>query len=130
MVQRITIGKMTNIQDLSVLHVTSDSEFSPGGKELTVGNGVTVGHRVILHACSVGDYCLIGMGSIIMDGAVLGEKILLAAGALVPGTKTLESGYLYAGAPAKQIRPLRKNELEFLQHSAKHYAALAGKHKQ
>ena len=129
-VNTITIGARTNIQDNSVLHVTHDGKFTPGGYKLTVGDDVTVGHRVILHACTVGDQCLIGMGSIIMDGAVIESRVILAAGSLVPGGKRLESGYLYKGSPVKQVRELNDEELESLQYSADHYVEVKNSHQQ
>lgn len=117
----ISIGHCTNIQDASVLHVTHDGKFSPGGYPLRVGDYVTVGHRVTLHACTVGNYCLIGMSATIMDGAVLGDKIIIGAGSLVPTGKQLEGGYLYVGSPVKRVRELNEKELEFLEYSAAHY---------
>lgn len=127
-VNTIRIGARTNIQDNSVLHVTHDGKYTPGGYALTVGDDVTVGHRVILHACKVGDLCLIGMGSIIMDGAVIESKVMLAAGSLVPGGKRLESGYLYMGSPVKQVRELTEEETESLQYSANHYVEVKNRH--
>jgi carbonic anhydrase/acetyltransferase-like protein (isoleucine patch superfamily) len=126
----ITIGSRTNIQDGSVLHVTHDGKYTPGGYALTVGDNVTVGHRVILHACTIGDLCLIGMASTIMDGAVLEPKVMLGAGSLVPGGKQLEGGYLYVGTPAKQVRPLTEEELESLAYSADHYVQVKNSHQQ
>ena len=129
-VNTIRIGARTNIQDNSVLHVTHDGKYTPGGYSLSVGDDVTAGHRVILHACTVGDLCLIGMGSIIMDGAVLESKVMLAAGSLVPGGKRLESGYLYMGSPVKQVRELTDEEIESLQYSADHYVEVKNSHQQ
>ena len=128
-VHSIQIGKGTNIQDASVLHVTHDGKFSPGGYPLSVGDYVTVGHRVILHACSVGNYCLIGMSATIMDGAVLGDRLIVGAGSLVPTGKELEGGYLYVGSPVKRIRELTDKEMEFLEYSANHYVKLKDQHK-
>jgi len=128
-VHSITIGKGTNIQDASVLHVTHDGKFSPGGFPLVVGNNVTVGHRVTLHACTVGDYCLIGMSATIMDGAVLGDRLIIGAGSLVPTGKVLEGGYLYVGSPVKRVRKLNEKEIEFLDYSASHYVKLKNHHK-
>lgn len=125
----ITIGSRTNIQDGSVLHVTHDGKYTPGGYALTVGDNVTVGHRVILHACTIGDLCLIGMASTIMDGAVLEPKVMLGAGSLVPGGKQLEGGYLYVGTPAKQVRPLTEEELALLEYSANHYVHVKNTHR-
>ena len=129
-VQGITIGEYTNIQDGSVLHVTHDSEFSPGGRALVIGNHVTAGHRVILHACTVGDFCLIGMAATVMDGAVVGSRSVIAAGSLVPEGKQLEGGFLYVGAPARCKRALSEEELRFLDYSSKHYAKLKDQHRQ
>lgn len=128
-VQSIHIGERTNIQDGSILHVTRDSEFSPGGRPLIVGNDVTVGHRVILHACTVGDGCLIGMSATIMDGAVIGEKTIIAAGSLVPAGKKLAGGFLYLGSPAQLMRPLTEGELRYLEYSARHYVTLSNQHR-
>ena len=125
----ICIGKCTNIQDASVLHVTHDGKFSPGGFPLVIGDHVTVGHRVTLHACTVGSYCLIGMSATIMDGAVLGDRIIVGAGSLVPTGKVLEGGYLYVGSPVKRVRALNEKELEFLEYSANHYVKLKNQHK-
>lgn len=124
----IVIGDYTNIQDGAILHVTHAGEYSPGGYALSIGNYVTVGHHAILHACRVGDYCLIGMAATVMDGAVLEPKVILAAGSLVPGGKTLEGGYLWVGSPAKKSRPLTEKELAYLEYSAKHYARLKDHH--
>lgn len=127
-VNSIRVGARTNIQDGSVLHVTHDGKYTPGGQKLTVGEDVTVGHRVILHACEIGDRCLIGMASTIMDAAVLESDIILAAGSLVPGGKRLASGYLYKGSPVKQARPLTAEEKESLVYSAAHYVKTKNAH--
>lgn len=127
-VNRIRIGRATNIQDNSVLHVTHDGPYSPGGKDLVVGDDVTIGHRVILHACDIGDRCLIGMGAIIMDKAVLEPDVFLAAGTLVSPGKVLESGYLYRGSPAKQVRQLTDDEMANLKYSAEHYVRVKNRH--
>jgi len=124
-VNRISIGAGSNIQDLAVLHVSHKSEWDPGGAPLAIGERVTVGHSVILHGCTIHDECLIGMGSIVMDKAVLEPRVLLGAGSLVPEGKTLQSGYLYIGRPAKQLRPLTAEELAYFSYSAEHYIKLA-----
>ncbi|WP_027159210.1 gamma carbonic anhydrase family protein [Methylobacter luteus] len=123
-VESIAIGEGTNVQDGAILHVSHAGTFSPQGHPLTIGKGVTIGHRAVVHACTVGNYCLIGVGAIIMDDAVLEDYVMLGAGALVPPGKTLESGYLYVGAPAKQARPLKESEKEFLEYSYQHYMHL------
>ncbi|MDD5461423.1 MAG: gamma carbonic anhydrase family protein [Methylococcales bacterium] len=127
-VESIKIGNGTNVQDGSVLHVSHAGKFSPEGHPLTIGKGVTIGHRAVVHACTVGDYCLIGIGAIIMDDAVLEDYVMLGAGALVTPGKKLESGYLYMGSPAKQARPLTETEKEFLEYSAQQYIQLKNKY--
>lgn len=123
-IERIEIGEASNIQDGSVLHVTHDGPHAPGGHPLKIGKGVTVGHKAVLHGCSIGDYCLIGIGAIVLDGAVIENEVMLGAGALVAPGKRLESGYLYVGAPARQARPLKDSEKQFLRYSAEHYVHL------
>lgn len=128
-IQRIEIGERSNIQDGSVLHVTHDSEYSPGGSPLLIGNDVTIGHNATLHACTIGDGCLVGMGCIVLDGAVLEPGVLLGAGSLAPPGKRLEGGFLWVGSPAVKKRPLSEKEKAFLLYSASHYVKLAGRHK-
>ena len=123
-VNRIRIGARTNIQDGSILHVNQPTPDKPAGDPLSIGADVTVGHQVILHGCTIEDRCLVGMGSLVMDGAVLRSGVLLAAGSLVSPGKELHGGWLWAGRPAKPVRELRPEELEFFVHSAAHYAEL------
>lgn len=120
----IRIGARTNVQDGSVLHVTHDGPYSPGGRPLLIGDDVTVGHRVMLHACTVGNLCLLGMSSTLLDGAVLADEVFLGAGSLVPPGKHLEARSLYRGSPAKRVRALTDEELEMLRYSAAHYVRL------
>ncbi|OYW38994.1 MAG: gamma carbonic anhydrase family protein [Hydrogenophilales bacterium 12-61-10] len=124
-VNSIAIGDASNIQDGSVLHVSHRGEHNPAGGALVIGARVTVGHLVILHACTIEDECLIGMGSIVLDRAVIQKHVLLGAGSLVPEGKILESGYLYLGRPAKQVRALTDAEIAYFDYSARHYVALA-----
>jgi carbonic anhydrase/acetyltransferase-like protein (isoleucine patch superfamily) len=124
-IHSIRIGARSNIQDGSVIHVTHDSDYNPGGFPVQVGEEVTVGHKVMLHGCSIGDNCLIGMGSIVLDGAVIESRVILAAGSLVPQGKVLESGHLYLGSPVKKIRPLTEQEQRFLDYVAHNYVKLA-----
>ena len=128
-VNSIRIGARTNIQDGSVLHVTHDSHYKPGGYPLVVGEEVTVGHKVILHGCTVGRNCLIGMDSVVMDGAVLEPGVILGAGSLVTNGKELEGGYLWMGSPARRIRPLSEEERERLSYTPAHYVKLADRHR-
>jgi len=127
-VHSIKIGARTNIQDGSVLHVTSDNEFNPGGFPLTIGGDVTVGHAAVLHACTIGDFVLVGMGATVLDGAVIEDRVMIGAGSLVAPGKRLESGYLYVGSPARQARPLKEKELAWLEYSSGHYVALKNSH--
>ncbi|MEW6120032.1 MAG: gamma carbonic anhydrase family protein [Pseudomonadota bacterium] len=124
-VNSIAIGEATNIQDGSVLHVSHKTPANPAGGPLVIGDRVTVGHTVILHACTIGDECLVGMGSIILDGAVVQKHVLLGAGSLVPEGKVLESGHLYLGRPAKPVRQLTEEEIAYFSYSAGHYVKLA-----
>jgi carbonic anhydrase/acetyltransferase-like protein (isoleucine patch superfamily) len=128
-VNRIRIGSRTNIQDGSVLHVTHANPASPNGHPLIIGSDVTAGHKVLLHGCTIGDRCLIGMGSIVMDGAELASDIILAAGSLVTEGKKLEGGYLWCGSPAKRLRKLSDEELAFLVYVPGHYVKLAEKYR-
>jgi carbonic anhydrase/acetyltransferase-like protein (isoleucine patch superfamily) len=129
-VHRIVIGARSNIQDGSVLHVTQANRFTPGGHPTIIGSDVTVGHRVILHGCTVEDFALIGMVSTVLDGAIIRSRVLLGAGSLVPPGKELESGYLWLGSPVKKVRPLTEDELAYFEYSAAHYVALKNRHQQ
>jgi carbonic anhydrase/acetyltransferase-like protein (isoleucine patch superfamily) len=125
----IRIGERANIQDGSVLHVTHDSEYSKGGSPLIIGNDVTVGHKVVLHACTVQDRCLIGMGAIILDGALIESGTMIGAGALVPPHKELQGGYLYLGSPVRRARELTEKEKQYLAYSAAHYVRLKNRYR-
>lgn len=122
-VNSITIGARSNIQDGSVLHVTHKNAQNPNGYPLIIGNDVTVGHKVMLHGCTIHDRVLVGMGAIVLDGVIVEEEVMIGAGSLVPPNKRLESGYLYVGSPVKQARPLSEKERAFLQKSADNYVA-------
>jgi len=123
-VHSISIGSKTSIQDNSVLHVTHPSIYNPEGFGLQIGDEVTIGHSVVLHACTIEDQCLIGMHSTVLDGAVLQKHVLLGAGSLVPPGKILTGGFLWLGNPVKKIRPLNETELEYFHYSAEHYVRL------
>lgn len=114
-VNRIRIGRRTNIQDLSLCHVTTKKH------ELIIGDEVTVGHRCLLHGCRIGDRCLIGMGSTIMDGAVIGEESVVAAGAVVLEGEYFEPRSLIVGSPATRRKQVSQKTLERFSGSAEHY---------
>jgi carbonic anhydrase/acetyltransferase-like protein (isoleucine patch superfamily) len=117
-VMPVRIGARTSIQDNTVIHVTSDFSGT------IIGDDCTVGHAAIIHACTVEDFCLIGMGSIILDGARIGRGSLVGAGALVtPGTD-IPPGSLVIGSPAKVKRPLDDKEREQIRYGAVHYVEL------
>ena len=120
----IRIGARSSIQDGSVLHITHAGPFNPEGFALHIGDDVTVGHKVLLHGCSIGNRVLVGMGCIVMDGAVVEDEVMIGAGSLVPAGRRLQSGYLYLGSPARQARALTEREREFLRYSAQNYVRL------
>ncbi|MFQ3790152.1 gamma carbonic anhydrase family protein [Halomonas sp. A29] len=121
---RIRIGARTSVQDGSVLHITHASDFNPDGFPLTIGDDVTIGHKAILHGCTLGNRILVGMGAIVMDGAVVEDEVIIAAGAVVTPGKRLESGHVYAGNPAKALRPLKESERQFFPYTAGNYVKL------
>ena len=143
-VNRIVIGARSNVQDNCVLHVTHESDWQPEGGPLHIGEDVTIGHAAVLHACTIGDRCLVGMGAIVMDGAVIEADamvaagsvvkynplhfglilILAAAGSVVPPGKTVASGTLWRGNPARYARDLTTREIDYLLYSARHYVKL------
>ncbi len=120
-VNHIVIGNRSNVQDGSVLHVTHKNAANPNGYPLIIGDDVTVGHKVMLHGCTIGNRVLVGMGAIVLDGVVIEDDVMIGAGSLVPPNKVLTSGYLYVGSPVKQARPLNEKERAFLQKSADNY---------
>ena len=119
---RIRIGARTNIQDLSVLHADL-------GKPLTIGSGVTVGHKAMLHGCTIGDDSLIGIGAVVLNGAVIGKGCLVGAGALVTEGKEFPDGSMIIGSPAKVVRELSPEQQQGLRRSADHYVANARRFK-
>lgn len=123
-VNDITIGDRSNVQDGAVIHATHPSAFNPEGYATDIGEDVTIGHNAVLHGCTLGNRVLIGMGATVLDGTVIPDDVIIAAGALVPMNKTLESGYLYVGSPAKPLRALTEQEKTFLPYSAEHYIKL------
>ena len=120
--QSIIIGENTNIQDGCVVHVGNDIPT-------VIGKNVTIGHKALIHGCTIGNNTLIGMGSIVLDGAKVGEYTLLGAGSLVPPGKEIPSGVLAMGSPAKIIRELSDIEKENIVKSALKYIETANNHK-
>lgn len=120
-VNHIRIGARTSIQDGTVIHVTSPHPGAPSGVPTIIGDDITVGHRCMLHACTIENGCLVGMGSTVLDRALLRPGVLLGADSLVTEGKELEGGYLWHGKPAKKIRPLTPEEKAMLVRSAQHY---------
>jgi len=114
--EHLTIGRGSNIQDGSVCHADH-------GFPLVVGEGVTVGHKVMLHGCTVGDGSLIGIGAVVLNGAVIGPNCVVGAGALITEGKEFPAGSLIIGAPAKAVKELRPEQLAGLKLSAAHYTA-------
>jgi carbonic anhydrase/acetyltransferase-like protein (isoleucine patch superfamily) len=110
----LTIGENSNVQDLSVLHADA-------GLPLTIGANVTVGHKVMLHGCTIGDNSLIGINAVILNGAVIGNNCLIGANALIPEGKIIPDGSLVMGQPGKVIRQLEPGQIAALSASAAHY---------
>ena len=115
----ITIGSRTNIQDGSILHVTTDTHA------LTIGNDVTVGHNAILHGATIGNRCLIGMGAIVLDAAMIGDESIVAAGSVVKQGMIIPSGVMVAGIPAKIVRDIKPEERQGFIDSAEHYREIS-----
>lgn len=110
----VSIGNNSNIQDASTIHVDK-------GHPVIIGEGVTVGHKVMLHGCTIGDNSLIGMGAIILNGAQIGNNSIVGAGALITENKSFPDNSLIVGAPAKAIKTITEEQVELLQKSAQHY---------
>lgn len=121
-VNRITVGKYSNIQDGCVVHVNDETDTF-------IGNYVTIGHRAIIHGCHIGDYVLVGMGAVIMDGAKIGDNVIIGAGTLITMGKEIPPNTMVYGSPAKVVRELTKKELDSIKESAFKYARLASDHK-
>lgn len=124
----ITIGTNSNIQDNSVIHTTQPLTPDDKGFDTLIGDHVTVGHSAIIHGCHIGNRVLIGMGAIILDGAVIEEEVMVGAGTIVSPGKTLLSGYLYLGSPAKRIRALSEREKQQIYKNAENYIQLKNQH--
>ena len=128
-VHRIKIGDRTNVQDLSMIHVTHyKKEDMSDGYPTIIGNDVTIGHRVMLHGCTIEDACLIGMSATILDGAVIGKESIVGAGALVTQNKKFPPRSLILGSPAKVARELLQEEIDELYASASRYVDFKNKY--
>lgn len=114
----ITVGEDSNVQDGSILHTDE-------GIPLTIGRGVTVGHMVMLHGCTIGDGSLIGMGAIVLNSAVIGKNCLIGAGSLIPEGKTIPDNSLVVGSPGRVVHELTEKHLARIAHSAGHYVVTA-----
>ncbi len=120
-IERITIGRGSNLQDGTIVHLASD-------RGTVVGDYVTCGHRCLLHACTIGDEVLVGMGATVMDGAEVGARSIIGAGALVTKNQVVPPGSLVLGSPAKVVRSLTKEEQEGIRHWAEKYIQVAREH--
>jgi carbonic anhydrase/acetyltransferase-like protein (isoleucine patch superfamily) len=118
-VEPIRIGRRTNLQDHVTVHVTR------GRYTTTLGDGVTVAHRVVLHGCTIGDHVLVGIGALVLDGAEVGNEVMIGAGALVAPRTKIPPRTLVLGSPAKVVRELRPEEIEHLHRSADYYVEYA-----
>jgi carbonic anhydrase/acetyltransferase-like protein (isoleucine patch superfamily) len=127
-VNAIRVGARTNLQDNVVVHVARHTAGANPPRPTIIGSDTTVGHGATLHACTVGDGCLIGMGATVLDGAVVESGAIVAAGALVPPGSVVKSGTVWAGQPAKLLRPLESDERAFIASSALNYQRLAREH--
>lgn len=123
-VNTVRIGKRCNIQDGTVIHLSRPRPNNPDGFPTTLGDDVSIAHKVMLHGCSIGNRVLVGMGAIILDGVIIEDDVMVGAGALVTPGKHLVSGYLYTGSPARQTRPLKDSERKLLVRTAADYAEL------
>ena len=118
----ITIGSRTNIQDLVMIH-TGMPDYS-----VIIGHDTTIGHNAIIHGCTIGDECMIGMGAIIMNGAKIGNQCIVAAGSIVTEHKTFPEKSLILGSPAKLLRTLTDDEIQKIRDNAEAYVTSARKH--
>ncbi len=123
-VNKVRIGNRTNIQDGTVIHESRPRLNSPEGYATLIGEDVTVGHKAMLHGCTIGNRVLVGMGAILLDGAIVEDDVIIGAGTLVTPGKRLQSGFLYTGSPARQIRPLHDDEINHFVQMAQDYIEL------
>jgi len=124
----IVVAENSNIQDNSVIHTTEFFNQPKEGYDVIIGQSVTVGHSAIIHGCHIGNQVLIGMGAIVLDGAIIEDDVMLGAGSVVSPGKTLKSGFLYLGAPAKVIRELTEQEKNYIVNNALSYKTIKEQH--
>jgi carbonic anhydrase/acetyltransferase-like protein (isoleucine patch superfamily) len=133
-VAKISIGNYSNIQDCTIIHGTrpnhAQNKTGKDGASVKIGDYVTIGHRAIIHACTIKSFSFVGMGSIIMDLATIEEYSMVAAGAVVTPGKIVKSKEIWAGNPAKFFRHMTDVELEYIKVSAENYAELAKEYKE
>jgi carbonic anhydrase/acetyltransferase-like protein (isoleucine patch superfamily) len=123
-VHHIRIGARTNVQDGTIIHVTHDGQYSPGGFPTIIGADVTIGHAAVIHACTIEDACLIGMHATVLDGAIIRKHGFVGAGAVIAPGKVVGTGELWVGNPARKLRDLDARQIEQLYYSAQHYVRL------
>lgn len=123
-VHSIAIGARSNVQDGAVVHVTHDGPYSPGGMPTVVGEGVTIGHGAVIHACTIEDYCLIGMHATVLDGARVKRYGFVGAGSVIPPGKVVGERELWLGNPARCVRLIDERQVEQLHYSAAHYVTI------
>jgi carbonic anhydrase/acetyltransferase-like protein (isoleucine patch superfamily) len=120
----IQVGARSNVQDGSILHVSRPHAGRHEGWPLVVGEEVTIGHQVVIHGCTIGNRCLVGIGSIVLDGVVVEDEVMIGAGSVVTPGKRLASRGLYLGNPARRVRELTADEIERFPVVARHYINL------
>ena len=123
-VHHIRIGARSNLQDGAIIHVTHDGPYTPGGFPTIIGDDVTIGHGAVIHACTIEDYCLIGMHATVLDGAVVKKHGFVGAGTVIPPGKVVGEGELWVGNPARKVRVLSDAQIEQLHYSADHYVRM------
>ncbi len=123
-VHHIRIGARSNLQDGTIVHVTHDGPYTPGGFPTLIGDDVTIGHSAVIHACTIEDACLVGMHATVLDGAIVRKHGFVGAGALISPGKVVGSGELWLGSPARLVRRLSDAEIETLYYSAQNYVRL------
>jgi carbonic anhydrase/acetyltransferase-like protein (isoleucine patch superfamily) len=120
-VNKIQIGKRSNIQDLSLVHIDEPKPNSPNGYSTTIGDDVTIGHSCTIHGCNIGNACLVGMGATILNGVIIGDECIIGANSLLTQNKNFPPQSLIVGSPARVLRKLTSDEIAFLYKSSNNY---------